>query len=197
MTTSLDDRALIAVGDAIATIQPSAPAAQNTKPDEEAQLGGTIRTETNGLTFWRSLIALFVLAVIAALWRRRSGRGDIPERSSPMTAQAGESVRQHAPTLTALTAAAKNAPPNVLRQQLSLYLCAITSMPTGPALEAFRRSSATAYNLVEALDATCFGNGTFTDEQRGSMAEALQRFAQSQKPATKSKAPLLPPLYSS
>ncbi len=196
MTTSLDDRALIVVGDAIATIQPSTPAAQSTEPVEAAQLGGTIRTDTHSLTLWRGLIAIFVLAVIAALWRRRSGRSHIPERSSPMTARAREHVSQRAPSLKALTAAAKNAPPGVLRQQLSLYLCAITALPTGPALEAFRRSSATAHDLVAALDATCYGNGTLTDEQRGNMARALKHFAQTQKTAAKSKTPLLPPLYS-
>ena len=197
MTTSLDDRALIVVGDAIATIQPSTPATQSTEPVEAAQLGGTIRTDTHSLTLWRGLIALFVLAVIAALWRRRSGRSHIPERSSPMTAQTSEHVSQRAPSLKALTAAAKNAPPGVLRKQLGLYLCAITAMPSGPALEAFRRSSATAHDLVAALDATCYGNGTLTDEQRGNLARALKHFAQTQKTAAKSKNPLLPPLYSS
>ena len=197
MTTSLDDRALIVVGDAIATVQPNAPVAQSTEPVEAAQLGGTIRTDTHSLTLWRGLIALFVLAVIAALWRRRSGRSHKPERSSPMTAQASERVSQRAPSLKALAAAAKNAPPGVLRQQLGLYLCAITAMPTGPALEAFRHSSATAYNLVAALDATCYGNRTLTDEQRGNMARALKYFAQTQKTAAKSKTPPLPPLYSS
>ncbi len=197
MTTSLDDRALIVVGDAIATIQPSTPAAQSTKPVGAAQLGGTIRTDTHSLTLWRGLIALFVLAVIAALWRRRSGRSHIPKRSSPMTAQASEHVGQRSPSLKALTAAAKNAPAGVLRQQLGLYLCAITAMPTGPALEAFRRSSSTAHDLVAALDATCYGNGTLTDEQRGNMARAMKHFAQVQKTAAKSKAPPLPPLYSS
>ena len=196
ITTSLDDRALIVVGDAIATIQPSTPATQSTEPVEAAQLGGTIRTDTHSLTLWRGLIALFVLAVIAALWRRRSGRSHMPEQSSPMTAQASEHVSQRAPSLNALTAAAKNAPPSVLRQQLGLYLCAITAMPTGPALEAFRRSSATAHDLVAALDATCYGNGTLTDEQRGNLARALKHFAQTQKTAAKSKNPLLPPLYS-
>ena len=196
MTTSLDDRALIVVGDAIATIQPSTPATQSTEPVEAAQLGGTIRTDTHSLTLWRGLIALFVLAVIAALWRRRSGRSHIPERSSPMTAQTSEHVSQRAPSLKALTAAAKNAPPGVLRKQLGLYLCAITAMPSGPALEAFRRSSATAHDLVAALDATCYGNGTLTDEQRGNLARALKHFAQTQKTAAKSKNPLLPPLYS-
>ena len=197
MTTSLDDRALIVVGDAIATIQPSTPATQSTEPVEAAQLGGTIRTDTHSLTLWRGLIALFVLAVIAALWRRRSGRSHIPERSSPMTAQTSEHVSQRAPSLKALTAAAKNAPPGVLRKQLGLYLCAITAMPSGPALEAFRRSSATAHDLVAALDATCYGDGTLTDEQRGNMARALNHFAQTQKTAAKSKTSLLPPLYSS
>ncbi len=196
ITTSLDDRALIVVGDAIATIQPSTPATQSTEPVEAAQLGGTIRTDTHSLTLWRGLIALFVLAVIAALWRRRSGRSHIPERSSPMTAQTSEHVSQRAPSLKALTAAAKNAPPGVLRKQLGLYLCAITAMPSGPALEAFRRSSATAHDLVAALDATCYGNGTLTDEQRGNLARALKHFAQTQKTAAKSKNPLLPPLYS-
>ena len=196
MTTSLDDRALIVVGDAIATVQPSTPATQSTEPVEAAQLGGTIRTDTHSLTLWRGLIALFVLAVIAALWRRRSGRSHIPERSSPMTAQASERVSQRATSLKALAAAAKNAPPGVLRQQLGLYLCAITAMPSGPALEAFRRSSATAHDLVAALDATCYGNGTLTDEQRGNLARALKHFAQTQKTAAKSKNPLLPPLYS-
>ena len=114
-----------------------------------------------------------------------------------MTAQASEHVSQRAPSLNALTAAAKNAPPSVLRQQLGLYLCAITAMPTGPALEAFRRSSATAHDLVAALDATCYGNGTLTDEQRGNLARALKHFAHKQKTAAKSKTPLLPPLYSS
>jgi hypothetical protein len=197
MTTSLDDRALIVVGDAIATIQPSTPATQSTEPVEAAQLGGTIRTDSYSLTLWRGLIAIFVLAVIVALWRRRSGRSHKPERSSPMTAQASERVSQRAPSLKALAAAAKNAPPGVLRQQLGLYLCAITAMPTGPALEAFRHSSATAYNLVAALDATCYGNRTLTDEQRGNMARALKYFAQTQKTAAKSKTPPLPPLYSS
>ena len=196
MTTSLDDRALIVVGDAIATIQPSTPATQSTEPVEAAQLGGTIRTDSYSLTLWRGLIAIFVLAVIVALWRRRSGRSHKPERSSPKTAQASERVSQRATSLKALAAAAKNAPPGVLRQQLGLYLCAITAMPSGPALEAFRRSSATAHDLVAALDATCYGNGTLTDEQRGNLARALKHFAQTQKTAAKSKNPLLPPLYS-
>ena len=197
MTTSLDDRALIVVGDAVATIQPSTPATQSTEPVEAAQLGGTIRTDSYSLTLWRGLIAIFVLAVIVALWRRRSGRSHKPERSSPKTAQASERVSQRATSLKALAAAAKNAPPGVLRQQLGLYLCAITAMPSGPALEAFRRSSATAHDLVAALDATCYGNGTLTNEQRGNMARALKYFAQTQKTAAKSKTPPLPPLYSS
>ena len=197
MTTSLDDRALIVIGNAIATIQPGTPAAPSTEPVEETQLGGTIRTDSYSLTLWRGLIAFFVLAVIATLWRRRSGRSHMPERSSPMTAQASERFSQRAPTLKALTAAAKNAPPSVLRQQLGLYLSAITGMPTGPAFKVFRRSSATAHHLMEALDATCFGNGTLTDEQRGNMARALKYFAQTQKTAAKSKTLLLPPLYSS
>ena len=197
MTTSLDDRALIVVGDAIATVQPNAPVAQSTEPVEAAQLGGTIRTDSYSLTLWRGLIGIFVLAVIVALWRRQSGRSHKPERSSPMTAQASERVSQRAPSLKALTAAAKNAPPGVLRKQLGLYLCAITAMPSGPALEAFRRSSATAHDLVAALDATCYGDGTLTDEQRGNMARALNHFAQTQKTAANSKTSLLPPLYSS
>ena len=197
ITTSLDDRALIVVGDAIATIQPSTPATQSTEPVEAAQLGGTIRTDSYSLTLWRGLIAIFVLAVIVALWRRRSGRSHKPERSSPKTAQASERVSQRATSLKALAAAAKNAPPGVLRQQLGLYLCAITAMPSGPALEAFRRSSATAHDLVAALDATCYGNGTLTNEQRGNMTRALKHFAHKQKTAAKSKTPLLPPLYSS
>ena len=196
MTTSLDDRALIVVGDAITAINPSTPAAQSTRPDAEAQLGGTIRTNNHGLTLWRGLLAFVMLATIATLWVRRSGRNQRPDRSSPVTAQAGESVSQQPPTLKALTAAAKNAPPSLLRQQLGLYLCAMTALPNRPALQAFRHTSAVAHDLIEALDATCYGNGNFNDDQRRSMVDALKRFSQTQKHPPKTNAPLLPPLYS-
>ena len=196
MTTSLDDRALIVVGDPITAINPNTSAAQNTRLNAEEQLGGTIRTDNNGLTLWRGLIAFVMLAVMATLWVRRSRRNQRPVRSSPVIVQAGESVSQRAPTLKALTVAAKNAPPRLLRQQLSLYLCAMTALPNRPALQAFRRTSAAANDLMEALDAASYANGNFNDDQRRNMAEALKRFSQTKKHPPKTNAPTLPPLYS-
>jgi hypothetical protein len=72
----------------------------------------------------------------------------------------------------------------------------MTALPNRPALQAFRHTSAVAHDLIEALDATCYGNGNFNDDQRRNMVEALKRFSQTQKHPPKTNAPLLPPLYS-
>ena len=199
MTTTLNRRALSAVGNAIAATVLTKPAATTILRADEPQLGGTVKADNSLLNLGRAAIALMILWVLAAIWRRRSPPSQ-NERKLAERASAGTTAntkRPSAPTLKALQQSVKNAAPLSVRDDMALYLCDILGLSRGPALEAFRRSSETARYALEGLDAACYGDGMFTSEHRAKTLDSLKHFSHTQKHAAKSKSPALPSLYAS
>ena len=199
MTTTLNRRALSAVGNAIAATVLTEPAAATIPRADAPQLGGTVKADNSLLNLGRAAIALMILWVLAAIWRRRSPPSQ-NERKLAERASAGSTANTEspsAPTLKALQQSVKNAAPLSVRHDMALYLRNILGLSRGPALEAFRRSSETARSALEGLDAACYGDGMFTSEHRAQTLDALKHFSHTQKHAAKTKSPALPSLYAS
>ncbi len=199
MTTTLNRRALSAVGNAVAATALTEPAAAKIPQVDEPQLGGTVKPDKSLLNLGRAAIALIILWVLAAIWRRRSPpRQDEKklDRSAPAETTAfAKNLRTSA--LKTLHQSVKSAAPLSVRHDMALYLGDILRLPRGPALEAFRRSSETARYALEGLDAACYGNDIFTSEHRAQTIKALEHFSHTQKNAAKTKSPALPSLYKS
>ena len=167
-----DDTESPGTGAQLATLSPrryfTETAAATIPWADEPQLGGTVKADNSLLNLGRAAIALMILWVLAAIWRRRSpprqNERKLAERASAGTTAYTE--RPSAPTLKALQQSVKNATPLSVRDDMTLYLCDILGLSRGPALEAFRRSSETARYALEGLDVACYGDGTFTNEHR-------------------------------
>ena len=197
MTTTLNRRALSAVGNAIAATVLTEPAAEKIPQADEPQLGGTIKADSSLLNLGRAAIALMVLWVLAAVWRRRSPPSQNRKTQAKRASATANAESPRVPTLKALQQSVKNAAPLSVRHEMALYLCDTLKLPRGPALEAFRRSSETACRALERLDAACYGDGLFTSEHRAQTLGALKQFSHTQKHAAKTKNPALPSLYAS
>ena len=190
MTTDLTRQVLSVEGLSIAdSVSKPAPAASATI-DQTPQLGGTVKSNANGLNAWTVLAAATILFLTGLLWRTR-------QRHKPAAEPESDTVEQQnsVPSLKQLLRHAKNAAPPAFRSELAAYLIRATQGNQVSALAAFCASSDNAKSAMDALDAACYGTSEFKEAHRKQISAAVEQFARQLKQAPKANRTDLPHLY--
>lgn len=189
MVTSIDNRALQVAGAAINNA--TAPRNENKKDafDTTPQLGGTVKSNANGLDARITLIAGVFALLVIVIWRRRQDRANTaPDLSAT-------SQKPSNPDFSDVLAAFNHESAAQLRPRLAEYLGYVTGLNQGSAFAAFRRSGKEAAEAVNALNCACYDNGIFTETHRQLAISALNNFEQQSRTKKTKKNPELPPLY--
>ena len=217
MVTTLEDRALSVVGSAIADdetlplndrLAETRSASALLDDDGSAsltQVGGTVTNNANALDWRTGLTIVVAFAIAWLLWRKLNikPRGSLANTAKPSLDRIPDTAihaarRESIPALSlrALMRAIESSPPSELRRDLNRYLAAITGSPQRQALVSFKESSHEADTVIRALNAACFGSGSWEAQERSTAIECVKVFSRGQNKTNDKTGPALPPLYS-